>query len=67
MFLKWAAHHPVCLCSCSGFLWDRWAPEMESAGLRQTHWRKSSMWSMLTRKHAQAVVDDTEVCPLTKV
>ncbi len=40
---------------------------MESAGLRQTHWRKSSMWSMLTRKHAQAVVDDTEVCPHPEV
>ncbi|KAK9842288.1 hypothetical protein WJX81_004782 [Elliptochloris bilobata] len=40
---------------------ERWAPEMEAAGLQRAHWRKSSMWSMLVRKHAQAVVDDTEV------
>ena len=34
---------------------------MEAAGLQKAHWRKSSMWSMLVRKHAQAVVDDSEV------
>ena len=38
--------------------WRRWEPEMEAAGLAREHWRKSSMWSMLLRKHAQAVVDD---------
>ena len=36
---------------------------MEAAGLLREHWRKSSMWSMLLRKHAQAVVDDSEVQP----
>lgn len=43
--------------------WCRWEPEMEAAGLQREHWRKSSMWSMLLRKHAQAVVDDSEVHP----
>ena len=43
--------------------WRRWEPEMEAAGLQREHWRKSSMWSMLLRKHAQAVVDDSEVHP----
>lgn len=39
----------------------RWMPEFEAVGLPVALWRKSSQWMSLIRKHAQLVVDETEI------
>jgi len=43
-----------------------WVPEMQAAGVEWQHWRKSSMWGMLIRKHAQAVADDEKARPAAR-
>ena len=33
---------------------ERWVPDYETDAVKPEHWRKSSQWSMLLRKHAEA-------------
>ncbi|KDD74315.1 hypothetical protein H632_c1407p0, partial [Helicosporidium sp. ATCC 50920] len=40
---------------------QRWVPALESAELRLEHWRKSSQWFALTRRHAAAITADRAV------
>ncbi|KAK9789383.1 hypothetical protein WJX73_006397 [Symbiochloris irregularis] len=44
----------------------RWHRGMETAALKQHHWRKSAQWIALTRPHAQAVHEDEHVKPRFK-
>ena len=44
----------------------RWNDGMESPTLKREHWRKSGQWFALNRRHAQIVVDDTEVAQAFK-
>jgi hypothetical protein len=39
----------------------RWTAGMQTESMNVSHWRKSAQWFGLTRKHAQAVVDDQEI------
>lgn len=39
----------------------RWTWRMRSAHLKAYHWRKSTQWFMLTREHAQVVLEDEEI------
>ncbi|BDA47490.1 probable glycosyltransferase BC10 at C-terminar half [Coccomyxa sp. Obi] len=39
----------------------RWIWRMETENMRQEHWRKSSQWVTLARKHAQIAVEDREI------
>lgn len=40
---------------------EKWNKHMRTHTLRRGHWRKSSQWFSLTRKHAQVVASDTHV------
>lgn len=40
---------------------ERWNDKMETSNFKKHHWRKTSQWFSCTRKHAQIIVDDTEV------
>jgi hypothetical protein len=43
---------------------ERWKPTLNNATqFRREHWRKSSQWVALTRKHARLVVYDTDLAP----
>ena len=49
-------------CRGNGNLMEhRWSPRMETPRLTAAHWRKSSQFFMLTREHAELVVQDTEI------
>lgn len=37
---------------------------MSTHVLRQEHWRKSSQWFVLNRRHAAAVTGDADVAPI---
>jgi predicted ATP-grasp superfamily ATP-dependent carboligase len=39
----------------------RWTDRMKTPHLDRIHWRKSSQWFSLIRKHVQTVVEDEEV------
>lgn len=39
----------------------RWSDRMKTRHMNATHWRKSSQWFAMKRKHAAVVVDDYEV------
>lgn len=39
----------------------RWQPAMAAAGVARHHWRKSSQWVALRRRHAEAVLADGPV------
>jgi len=39
----------------------RWSDRMETPNLKKHHWRKSSQWLALKRKHARLVIQDVEV------
>jgi Core-2/I-Branching enzyme len=39
----------------------RWSDRMKTDHMNATHWRKSSQWFALQRKHAEIVVNDKEV------
>ncbi|KAL4537779.1 hypothetical protein Ndes2437B_g08880 [Nannochloris sp. 'desiccata'] len=50
--------------ACSGGRSDmpwRWSDRMKTEHMNATHWRKSSQWFALQRKHAEIVVNDEEV------
>lgn len=40
---------------------ERWDPRMETPRFSQQHWRKTSQWFSVTRRHAAALVSDREV------
>ena len=39
----------------------RWSDKMKTEHMNSSHWRKSSQWFALQRKHAEIVVNDQEV------
>ena len=39
----------------------RWSDKMKTNHMNDTHWRKSSQWFAMRRKHAAVVVDDLEI------
>jgi len=50
--------------ACSGGKTDmphRWSERMKTKHMNATHWRKSSQWFALQRKHAEIVVEDEEI------
>ena len=43
---------------------DPWRFGVRMGYKLRRHWRKSSQWFALTRKHAQLVMEDTELLPI---
>jgi hypothetical protein len=39
----------------------RWSPRMQTPHMNASHWRKSSQWFALQRKHAEIIVNDVEI------
>ncbi|CAD7696935.1 unnamed protein product [Ostreobium quekettii] len=48
-------------CKLGKRMAGRWSPEMETAHLNVSHWRKTQFWTVLNRGHAELVMADGHV------